>query len=134
MISRNLERRGTHHTLPAHPARPHPRRTQRGEPIAQLDLVDLDKVEPDHPLARLCALLRPARPPIQRLLDELPRAAGRVRGREKAVRRDELGEEDVEPVERLGRVRREVVREGREERGGAQGRGGEVGRGARCRL
>jgi len=120
----------THHALPADAARPHPRVTERREPLAEFHLVHLDKVEPDHALRRLCALLGPARSAVERLLDEGARTARRVRRREGAVRRDELGREDVEPVERLGRVRRQVVRERAEEGGGAQGCGGEVGRGA----
>ena len=121
----------THHALPADAARPHPRVTERREPLAEFHLVHLDKVEPDHALRRLCALLGPARSAVERLLDEGARTARRVRRREGAVRRDELGREDVEPVERLGRVRREVVGQSFEQSRGVGGGSGCVRRSTR---
>lgn len=94
--------KGTHHTLAAHTAWPYPRIRQRRKPLSQLDLINLDIIQPDHPVrpAVFISIAR-AEPtsPIQRFLDKMSRAAAGMIRCERSVGGDELSEEDVEPVE-----------------------------------
>lgn len=122
----------THDALAVGSARSNPRVRQYRERLSQLDLVHLDKVQPDHPLRLLLPVrLGRERTPVQRFLEQGAGAASAVRGRERAVRADQLAEEDVEPVERLGRVRREVVGERFEQSRGVGGGSGCVRRSTR---
>lgn len=86
--------KATHHTLAAHTAWPHPRVRQRGEALSQLDLVDLDIIQPDHP-TRAAISISLARTestsPIQRFLNEMSRTAAGVIRCERSVGGNELG-------------------------------------------